>query len=71
VVRCSDPHEQHGNAGTDVFDLSCPNAQRLFSTVKKNKRREKNTSPRVKQFLIIERLLGVRRLAAALLSIKR
>jgi hypothetical protein len=27
-----------GIAGTDVFDLSCPNAQRLFSTVKKTNR---------------------------------
>jgi hypothetical protein len=45
VVWRSDPHNQYGDAGTDVFDLSCANAQRLFSTPKKDKRREKNISP--------------------------
>jgi len=34
VVWRSDPFHHDGNAGTDVFDLSCTNAQRLFSTVR-------------------------------------
>ena len=33
VVWRSDSFDHHGDAGTDVFDLSCTNAQRLFSTV--------------------------------------
>jgi len=33
VVWRSDSFDHDGNAGTDVFDLSCKNAQRLFSTV--------------------------------------
>jgi len=63
VVWRSDPHDQYGDAGTDVFDLSCPNAQRLFSTAKKNKRREKNISPRVITFIefIVGAALGAAR----------
>jgi hypothetical protein len=35
VVWRLDQIDQRPVAGTDVFDLSCSNAQRLFSTVKK------------------------------------
>jgi hypothetical protein len=38
VVWRGDSLDRNGIAGTDVFDLPCPNAQRLFSTSTKESR---------------------------------
>jgi hypothetical protein len=45
VVWRVDQIGHSGDAGADVFDLPCAYAQRLFPTVKKNKRREKILPP--------------------------
>jgi hypothetical protein len=47
LVRSDHPIDHDAETGTDVFDMSCPDAQRLFSASKKNKRREANISPQL------------------------
>jgi hypothetical protein len=46
-VRSDHQIEHNAEVGTDVFDMSCPDAQRLFPTSKKNKRREANNPPQL------------------------
>jgi hypothetical protein len=47
LVRRDHQIVDNANGGTDVFDMSCPDAQRLFPTSKKNKRRETNIPPQL------------------------
>jgi hypothetical protein len=50
VVRRNHQIERRGKPRADVFDLSCANAQRLFSKDKKSERREARPPPLLNNF---------------------